>query len=150
MWFPPHSPRKSGETSSEVPAMMLLDTHVVLWLALDPAKLSKRAKVAIEETRQHGDDLAISDITLLEIATLVRKGRIQLNSSLETLLVETEARFVVLPMTGRVCVQAIGLPPTYPKDLADRIIGATALVQGVSLITADSAIRDSRAVRTIW
>jgi hypothetical protein len=38
----------------------------------------------------------------------------------------------------------------YPKDPADRIIGATALVEGLFLLTADRGIRRSKAVRTIW
>src|SRR5580700_1901199 len=45
---------------------------------------------------------------------------------------------------------AMELPPSYPKDPADRIIGATALVEGLSLLTADREIRRSRAVQTIW
>ena len=65
-------------------------------------------------------------------------------------LQEVESRFVVLPITGRVCARAIGLPPSYPKDPADRIIGATALVEGLSLLTADREIRKSKILRTIW
>jgi len=69
--------------------------------------------------------LAISDISLLELATLASKGRIELHISLESFLREVEARFVVLPISGRACVLALELPPAYPKDPADRIIGAT-------------------------
>jgi PIN domain nuclease of toxin-antitoxin system len=130
--------------------MILLDTHVVVWLAMEPARISNKAKAVIEETRHRGQGLGISDITLLEIATIESKGRIRLNASLETFLTEIEARFVVLPMTGRVCVRAMGLPAGYPKDPADRIIGATALVEGVPLVTADDGIERSKAVRTIW
>lgn len=54
-----------------------------------------------------------------------------------------------LPISGRACVRALGLPAAYPKDPADRIIGATAL-EGLSLLTADRAIRRSRALHTIW
>ena len=130
--------------------MTLVDTHVVLWLALEPGRISKRAKAVIEQARQRGHGLAISDITLLEIATAENKGRVTLNSSLETFLSEIETRFVVLPITGKVCVRAIGLPATYPKDPADRIIAATAIVEGVPLVTADDAIRRSMALPTIW
>jgi PIN domain nuclease of toxin-antitoxin system len=130
--------------------LILVDTHVVLWLALEPARISKKAKAAIEEVRDSGQGLAISDMTLLEIATLESKGRIKLNASVETFLSEVEARFIVLPITGRACVRAIGLPDVYPKDPADRIIGATALVEGIPVITADGDILRSRAVRTIW
>jgi len=130
--------------------VILVDTHVEVWLAFDQAQLSKNAKAAINDARQSGEGLAISDITLLELATLANKGRIRLDISLESFLSEVEARFVVLPISGRACVRMLGLPVAYPKDPADRIIGATALVEGLSLLTADREIRRSGAVRTIW
>ena len=130
--------------------MILVDTHVVVWLALDQDQLSKKARAAIDDARQNGDGLAISDLTLLELASLWSKGRISLDISLESFLREVEARFIILPISGRACVRALGLPATYPKDPADRIIGATALVEGLSLLTADRAIRRSRALHTIW
>ena len=130
--------------------MVLLDTHVVIWLALEPGRISKRARAAIQETRQRGEGLAVSDITLLEIATIENKGRIKLNASLEAFLAEIEARFIVLPITGRICVSALALPAAYPRDPADRVIGATALVEGFPLITADDGIRRSKALKTIW
>lgn len=130
--------------------MILVDTHVVAWLAFDHEQLSRKARAAIDDARRNGDGLAISDITLLELATLANKGRIQLDISLESFLQQVESRFVVLPISGRACVRAIGLPAAYPKDPADRIIGATALVEGLSLLTADREIRRSKALRTVW
>ncbi len=130
--------------------MILVDTHVVVWLAFDQDQISRKGRTAIDNARRNGDGLAIADITLLELATLVSKGRIQLDISLESFLQEVEARFVVLPISGRACVRAIGLPAAYPKDPADRIIGATALVEGLSLLTADREIRRSKALQTIW
>jgi PIN domain nuclease of toxin-antitoxin system len=130
--------------------VILLDTHVVIWLALEPGRISKRARATIQETRQRGEGLAVSDITLLEIATIENKGRIKLNASLEAFLAEIEARFIVLPITGRICVSALALPGAYPRDPADRVIGATALVEGLPLITADDGIRRSKTLKTIW
>jgi PIN domain nuclease of toxin-antitoxin system len=130
--------------------VILVDTHVVLWLAFEQSRLSQNARAAIDAARSNGEGLAISDITLLELATLQGKGRIRLDASLESFLAEVEARFVVLPITGRACVRALGLPAAYPKDPADRIIAATALVEGLSLLTADREIRRARAVHTIW
>ena len=130
--------------------MILLDTHVVLWLAFDQALISRKARTAIENARRNAEGVAISDITLLEIATLHRRARILLNVTLETFLAEVEARFVVLPITGRVCVRSLSFPASYPEDPADRVIGATALVEGIPLLTADSKIRRSKALRTIW
>jgi len=130
--------------------VILVDTHVVVWLAFDQDRLSQRARTAINETRKNAAGLAISDITLLELATLASKDRIQLHISLESFLHEVESRFVVLPMSGRVCARAMGLPEAYPKEPADRIIGAMALVEGLHLLTADQQIRRSKAVQTVW
>jgi PIN domain nuclease of toxin-antitoxin system len=130
--------------------VILVDTHVVAWLAFDQDQISRKARTAIDNARKNADGLAISDITLFELATLASKGRIRLDISLESFLQEVESRFVVLPISGRACARAMGLPATYPKDPADRIIGATALVEGLSLLTADREIRRSRTVQTIW
>jgi PIN domain nuclease of toxin-antitoxin system len=130
--------------------VILVDTHVLVWLAFDPGRLSPKAKTAIDNARKDGKGLAICDITLLELATLVSKGRIELALGLESFLREVEARFVVLPITGRACVLALALPASYPKDPADRIIAATAIAEGLPLLTADREIRRSRALNTIW
>jgi PIN domain nuclease of toxin-antitoxin system len=130
--------------------VILLDTHVVLWLTTDPGKLSVKATSAITDARMNADGLAISDITLLELTTLTSKGRLRLDISLESFLHEIESRFVVLPITARACARAMSLPPSYPNDPADRIIGATSLVEGLPLLTADREIRRSKSVQTIW
>ena len=130
--------------------MILLDTHVVLWLAFAPDKISNNARTAIAEARKTASSLAISDITLWELAMFASKGRIGLDISVESLLQEVESRFVVLPISRQACTRALSLPATYPRDPADRIIGATALAEGLSLLTADSEIRRSNAIQTIW
>ena len=130
--------------------MILLDTHVVVWLALDVGRISRKAKIEIARVRDAGEGLGVSDISLLEIATLETKRRIALNVTLETFLWEVEQRFTILPITGRVCVRTLSLPSNYPDDPADRVIGATALVEGMHLVTADEEIRRSKAVATVW
>jgi PIN domain nuclease of toxin-antitoxin system len=130
--------------------VILVDTHIVVWLAFAQQQISKPARKAITDARQTVQGLAISDITLFELANLVSKRRVHLEISLESFLQEVESRFVVLPITGKVCSRAMALPANYPKDPADRIIGATGLVEGLPLVTADLAIRRSRVLPTIW
>jgi PIN domain nuclease of toxin-antitoxin system len=130
--------------------LILLDTHVVVWLALEQACLSRNARKAILDAREHGEGLAISAISLYELTRLSPKRGVHLDISLESFIAEVESRFVVLPINGRICVRALALPKIYPKDPGDRIIGATALVEGLNLVTADEEIRNSRALPTIW
>jgi PIN domain nuclease of toxin-antitoxin system len=130
--------------------LILVDTHVVLWLALEPDRVSKNAKAAIDHARKNEDGLAVCGITLLEIATVYGKGRVSLEMGLESFLREVEEQFVVLPISARACARTLALPASYPKDPADRVIGATALVEGMALVTADAEIRRARVVRTVW
>jgi PIN domain nuclease of toxin-antitoxin system len=130
--------------------LILVDTHVVLWLAFHKERLSIKARQTIEDERKSQAGLAISDITLLELATAASKGRLHLSISFESFVRQVESRFVVLPITFAACARTLALPPTYPKDPADRIIAATALVEGLSLLTADREIRGSKVVPTIW
>ncbi len=130
--------------------MILVDTHVVLWLAFDETRLSKKAKAAIDRARHSDRGLTISNFSLLELTMAFQKKRFGIDISLESFLYEVEQKFVVLPITRAVCVQTLAFPSDYPKDPADRIIGATALVQGFRLVTADQAIRKSGVVPTIW
>jgi len=130
--------------------VILVDTHVVLWLAFEPERLSGNAKRGIDEARQTGAGLAVSSISLLELAILAGKGRFQTHIGIDAFLDSVETKFTVLPITGRACSKTLTLPKDYPKDPADRIIGATAMVEDIPLVTADRDIRRSTAIRTIW
>lgn len=130
--------------------MILLDTHVVVWLASGDPRMSRPAHAAINQARESDRGLAISDFTLCEISQLFRKKQFKLLVSPETFLTEVEARFVVLPITANIALQAFQLPSNYPKDPADRIIGATALIEDLPLVTADTQIRKVGAFPTIW
>jgi len=130
--------------------VILVDTHVVLWLAFEPEKISDHAKREMDAARESGGGLAISGITLLELAGLASKGRFDTFGNIDDFLGSVEAKFAVLPITARACGRTVSLPRGYPRDPADRIIGGTALVEGMQLVTADAAIRKSKAVPTIW
>lgn len=130
--------------------MILLDTHALIWLISDTAKLSKHAVREIQNVRSKGEAISISSISLFEIATLVEKKRITVGMPLGPFLEDLERSFNVLPITSRSCAKTTELPADYPRDPADRIIGATALAEGLTLITADRDIIDSRAVPVIW
>jgi PIN domain nuclease of toxin-antitoxin system len=130
--------------------LILLDTHVVLWLAFEPEKVSRKAHKRINEARSANQGLAVSGITLLELATLASKGRFQVAMRIEQFLEEVETAFTVLPISARASARTLELPADYPRDPADRIIGATAMAEGLTLITADGNIIRSKAVPVVW
>jgi PIN domain nuclease of toxin-antitoxin system len=132
------------------PVLILLDTNVVLWMAFDADRLSKKARETIEEARRAARGLAISDMTLLELAMLASKKRIRLDVTVESFLSKVETSFSVLPMSAQICSCAFALPRKHFKDPADRIIVGTALAEGLALMTADREIRNSGIVPTIW
>ena len=130
--------------------VFLLDTHVVVWIALAPGKLSKKAVQAINHSREQGGGPSIADITLFELASLVSRARIELRISLEAFLEEVQSRFSVLPIDRQIAARSVQLPSSYPSDPMDRIIVATAIVHGLSLITADERIWKSKVLPTVW
>jgi len=132
------------------PRLILLDTHVVIWLAQDHLRISPKAHAAIEQARQKEHGVAVSDITLFEIALLASRGRVNFRPDVGTTLSEVERQFVVLPITANIALQAFELPAGYPNDPVDRILGATALIEDLALVTADREIHKSRAVPAIW
>jgi PIN domain nuclease of toxin-antitoxin system len=129
--------------------VIVVDTHVVVWLAETPELLSAAATEAIKEERRHGI-LAISDITLLELARIILGRKIAVRTSLAMFLAQVERNFTVLPMTGAIAELAILFSAAYPKDPVDRVIGATALAHSCRLITKDEPIRRSGEVNCVW
>jgi PIN domain nuclease of toxin-antitoxin system len=56
----------------------------------------------------------------------------------------------VFPITSQIAILANQLPATYPGDPSDRLIGATALAEGIALVTKDRSIRNCKQIKTIW
>jgi PIN domain nuclease of toxin-antitoxin system len=129
--------------------MILLDTHVLIWMAAEPAKLTKRARTMIQEAMA-GGGVAVAAITLWELAWIAEQRRIQFTGTVDRFVKEITGRVAVLPITPEIAATAAHFPDSYPKDPQDRLIGATALVHGIPLITADDRLRASKAVTTVW
>jgi PIN domain nuclease of toxin-antitoxin system len=129
--------------------MILLDTHVVAWAADDPKRLSRDATSAIQRARR-GGGLAVSAMTVWELAQLVASGRVQVYGSVETSVRALIQDITVIPITPEIAALTTQFPEDYPRDPADRIIGATARAEGLTLVTRDERIRNCPLLKTVW
>ncbi|MGB6679440.1 MAG: type II toxin-antitoxin system VapC family toxin [Terriglobales bacterium] len=132
-------------------AVILLDTHVLVWMVADEDRLSRHAKSAIQRARL-SDGLGIADVTIWELAFLIARGALRTHSTIENTVRNfvTRSGVIVKPITAEVAVLATQFPEDYPKDPIDRLIGATARAEGIALVTRDEKIRRSPLLKTIW
>ncbi len=86
------------------------------------------------------------------MALLFARGILRSHSTVEaaTQNILTRSGVVVLPITAEIAGIAVQFPDDYPKDPADRLIGATAMAEGLALVTRDERIRENHRIKTIW
>ena len=129
--------------------LILLDTHVLFWAVHDSKRLSRAAASEMRRARR-GGGLAISAISLWELSWMLARGRILSSGTVETSLRALTEGTAIRPITPEIAALATQFPDDYPHDPADRIIGATARAEGMTLVTRDERIRRSPLVRTVW
>ncbi len=131
--------------------MIVVDTPVIIWDALRPKLLSRKAKSAILRANRE-DGIIFCEISLWEIAMLMKKGRIHVGVGfLEFVnLVRESNHYVFQGITPEIAELASHLSLGRNKDPADRIIAATSIIENARLITADEDLRRSTRLKTIW
>ncbi len=131
--------------------MILLDTHAWIWWIGDPGRLSVSARKAIEQVIPEGL-LSISSISTWEVAVLSRKGRLELTMPVEDWIAASQNLPFVqfIPIDNRIALQSVNLTGMVSEDPADRIIIATAMVLGATLVTKDQKLRNYPYVKTLW
>ena len=131
--------------------MILLDTHALVWLVAEPARLSRAAADAIRRARSTGG-LAIASITVWELAMLLVRGHVRGHGTVDASIrqVVDAARVSVREITPVIAALSTQFPDDFPRDPADRLIAATARAEGLTLVTRDEHIRASALVRTVW
>lgn len=130
--------------------MIVLDTHVLIYDALTPARLSARARKAIALAFAERK-LACCDISLWEIAMLIARGRLDPAMDARQFLDDVIAagHIRVLPITAEIAVLSQSDMFSH-GDPADRLIAATARLHRAPLVTSDVKLRGLKEVATIW
>jgi PIN domain nuclease of toxin-antitoxin system len=131
--------------------MIVADTHVIVWNALRSDKLSKKAKKAISVANE-GDGIIFCEISLWEIAMLIKKGRLSVDVGYQEFvgLVSESNKYVFQGITPAIAELSADFLSRGNKDPADAIIAATSIVQKAELVTADKVLRQSKSIATIW
>jgi PIN domain nuclease of toxin-antitoxin system len=125
----------------------LLDTHILLRSLAEPGCLSRDQLRFIERAAALNERIAISDVTLVEIAFLQAAGRLP-NFELDDLARETRPPVQILPITLEIASEVRVLIRTL-RVPADCAIVATARVHGLRLLTSDRRIIESGLVSVI-
>ena len=119
--------------------MLLLDTHVLVWLDEGNPRLGKAALQTIDEALTSGQ-LGVATISFWEVAMLIDKQRLTMQTILADWRFELlQAGLLEIPLRGTTAIHAAQLP-LFHGDPADRMIVATAIENGATLMTADEKI----------
>jgi PIN domain nuclease of toxin-antitoxin system len=123
---------------------LLLDTHIWFWSVVTPERLAGRLSRVINDAN---NELWISPISTWEIVLLHEKGRLKLTDGPESWVQKAMslAPLHEAPLTNEIALatRSIGLPH---RDPADRLLLATALIHGLTLVTADPNLGRSKQV----
>ncbi len=126
---------------------LLLDTCTLLWFLTNDAKLSAAAKAAIEDP---GNERWLSPISLLEIALKVRLGKLPLPAPFGVLFpADLLAEDIHLLPLQPSHIEPLTTLPLHHGDPFDRLIAATALVEGLTLVSPDPAF-DAYGIARLW
>lgn len=120
--------------------MILIDTHVLIWLAAQSREIPRSLRQRLDAA----DSILVSAVSCWEIATLASRGRIRLDQPPQLWVSELQddSRFSLVSLSPQMALSSGDLDASgFHGDPADRLIYATALHLRVPLATKDQRIR---------
>jgi PIN domain nuclease of toxin-antitoxin system len=132
--------------------VIVLDTHALVWWLADPDKLPRKARARLDGAVTGGEPLRASSISVWELAMLVARGRLTLTMDVGAWIAAAESlpQLEFVPVDNGIALRAVALPEALGRDPADRLIAATALGLGATLVTGDRRLRGHPPLRTLW
>ena len=129
--------------------MIVLDTHALLWWALDPGQLSSTAQQVLSDMERRGG--FASAISIWELAIKVKRNKLQLPIGVDefTRRIERSGVVQLVSVDAELWLRSVALPWDH-ADPADRVIVATALALGLPLLSKDAAIRGFPGLNALW
>lgn len=130
--------------------LILADTHAWLWWLSGNSDLSSPAREAMDRAFDDGE-LAVSAISVWEATMLERSGRLELRLPMNDVIAYCERLdgLTLLPITPRIALGSTQVD-TPTQDPADRLIAATALQHGATLVTMDERLRNIQTLPSLW
>lgn len=131
---------------------VVADTHTLIWYIFDLNKLSETALNTLEKAAKSGNPIYVSAISVVEIAYLVEKGRLPKDVFTRVLnaLDDPKIGLTLVPLDRNISGKISLIDRAIVPDMPDRIIAATALHLGFSLVTKDNKIQNLSVINTIW
>ena len=122
--------------------MLLLDTHVWLWYVQSAPEILASPALALIEKASIDGQLALSTISVWEVAMLHAKRRIRIKSEFDMWFAAALQRSAVqlFPLSADDAIESTRLPGGFHNDPADRMIVAAARNRNIMLVTRDEKI----------
>jgi PIN domain nuclease of toxin-antitoxin system len=135
----------------ERPEIVVLDTHAWVWWISSPEELSRKAMQAIDAAANHSA-IYVSAISVWEVSLLILHRRIQLTMDIADWIARCEALpfLTFVPVDNLIALKANRLTDYANKDPADRMIIATAILLGGTVITKDRKILNYSHAPSKW
>lgn len=127
---------------------LLLDTHVFLWAIAEPKRLSSKARNAISKL---DNQVYVSPVTAYELSYKHRQGKLPSGAAIVTSFARQVAHLYASELSiSTPHTLAAGQLEWQHRDPFDRILAAQAMVEGLTLVTADEDLQAFEPVATLW
>lgn len=125
----------------------ILDTNAWIWLFSEPERMRREVRASLQQEKSVG----LSPMSVIEVAQKSAKGRLIFSLPLEewVRIALPKGRIRLLELSPEIALRAYVWPDDFHGDPADRIIAATAVIRGFTLVTSDEKLLGRSDLKTL-